>query len=234
MKKGLKIALILAILAIIVAAVFLQKKNTAQKQMAAQAEYLYLSRLMVEKHDYTTIISETEKYLQKDPNNLKMLYLNGASKFALGQYPEAQEVFTKILSLDPQNEPAKNYLEILKPVPGKTIMTQEQAKALELTKSEFEAKIQLTFDSSVLGFSKASPLKIESVAESYGGVYVYLKSYEDSVKYLKNKLKNLNPQISEQSDSISFFINQDNGNKQITISLSKTNKAVSIGYTKIK
>lgn len=101
------------------------QNQTPEVQLAIAACYWELK-------DYKNAIIYYEKYLQKEPKNEEVLYLCAMSYDELGNEAKSVEILNKILSINPQNENAKQALLALK--------ENQNAKNLDNAISMYEKK----------------------------------------------------------------------------------------------
>ena len=201
MSKSFKTILIIIFLVIVAGLTVswypnYQNQRNKKQEITAEQKYAELSNLVTTTHDYAAVIKETDAYLNQHPDDEKMLYLNAVSKFDTQKFDEARVLFQKIIALNPDNQAAKNYLEILKPETGKVLVTEEGLKQLQLSKQEFEAILNVVLDEKLLVFVKAERHPDSGVAEYVSGLYKTTKSKQEILTYIKQTFKKLNPQIS--------------------------------------
>ena len=212
---------------------FVKYENLVKKiddPSMAQKKYLELSKLVLEKRDYGTVIKETNTYLAAHPNDEKMLYLNAVSKFDTQKFDEAKLVFQKIISLNPDNKSAKKYLEILASGPNQIIVSEEGLKKLALTKEEFEDIIKVNLDNKILIFSKAQHQPENSGYKSIYAVYTFSQKPSEINSYLNKTFGKFNPN-STSSNHLELKLSDK---EVLGISIYAQVKQVVFDYTKQK
>lgn len=146
-------------------------------------QQLDLQTLLMEKHDYNQVLSQTTTLLKKLPNSVELWLYKGISEFYLSKDAEAKVSFEKVISLDPPNKPAAYYLNIL------NLSASKDVSQVDITsKDEFEAFIGLPMPSGVEFMqSEKRPFDQSRYTEYYWASYKITGSAKEIVNFFETE-----------------------------------------------
>lgn len=225
----MKIIAVILIIGLISFGVFYINSRKSNSKIL-EDEIVELGSLVVESRDCGRVIEEAEAFLVKRKDAAEVWNFLGVCQFDIGKFEEAKVSFEKVLSLNPEHEGAKNYLALIKPEPGRTLISQTELNKLQLTRAEFESKIGVSLDDPALTFEKARLFLTDEapqeVLESAFAVYSSSKSRAQTLEYLKNLFKQFNPTIGENGLSVKL-----SATKSMDVTLNFPSGQVIFNYT---
>jgi len=143
-----------------------------------------LQILATRSHDYEQCLLKANEILAKDQSNKDAWQWKGACEFGLRKFSDSKTSFEKLLTLDPQNAGAKNYLEILND-PRSNLTS-----LIDVSEQDFGAKLDFIPDSSILAFVQAYEIPAkENQLPIIFSRYNSLKNFNETVSYFEAQFK---------------------------------------------
>lgn len=184
---------------------------------------------LAKQKNYDACITEAQSQIQNEPGNVLAWQWQGICQFESGKYTDAKTSFEKILTLDPNNQPAKTYLKIMGPNPDQTM-----TKTLSL--QDFETQTGLGFSSSDLNFDRGltvppSTSQVKNLVTTFKSILSAKQANDYLVKYLKAQSYNVQTTVAQGY----YKINASKGKTKISINvLEKQPVQISILYEVLK
>lgn len=235
MNKSLKLGLglIIVVSALIVFWYPSYKKQSAEKdQMALQNKITELSNLILKDRNCPKVIDGASAFLKTRSDSQEIWSMLGACQFDMGKFDDAKISFEKVLSVDPENVGAKNYLKQMEFKTGEVVVTGTE---IPFDKGQFELRIGLNFDN-ILTFVKAVE-KPSNIQEYLLASYTTTKGFDSTISSLKDAFKKANIGFAFSGTNTSAIFSSANAKERkiITIEKGKDGKIkVEMNYQKLK
>lgn len=236
-KKTEEIALLVVSTAVAVAMiVFWYPKYQAQKaarEATVVADKAWeLDQLILKDRDCAKVIESSALFLKTHSEAVQIWNLKGVCEFDLGKLDEAKASFEKVLSLDPNSESAKNYLERLNPKPGEIVVT---GPVVILSQTDFESAVGLTLPEKNFQFIEADMRTASDSSEHFSAVYRSTESYGRAVSLLKSALEKTTAKFTTQvfDGATVFMIASETEQKTFTV-INRDPVKIVVKYFKIK
>ena len=191
-------------------------RQAEKTKMALGSKENELDQLIVKDHDCSKVVDVATAYLRSNAGSSRVWSALGSCQFDLGKFDDAKVSFQKVLSLDPENVAAKNYLKQMEFKAGEVVVTASETL---FDKTQFESRMGLNFDN-ILTFVKAVE-KPSSITEYLLASYTSSKSLNDTVSSLKGALKKANIDFVSSQTSASAIISSTNNDKERKIIMIK-------------
>src|SRR3989344_352792 len=113
--KKKNITAVVIVLIILMLSVFYAQKMGWIFKKSPVSVYSAIAKFqeLAQQKDYDSCITVAEKQIQDNSKNVLAWQWKGICEFESGKYEEAKTSFEKMLALDPKNQVAKNYLELM-------------------------------------------------------------------------------------------------------------------------
>ena len=237
MNKLFKIglALILSVITVVLIVFWYPKYQvlmTEKSKLALENKISELSHLITVDHDCLKVVVQAKAFLTTHNNAEQIWSFLGSCQFDLGKLDEAKTSFNRVLSLNPENIPAKNYLEGMDLKPGQILIT---GPGLTLDRAQFQSTIDMGF---VLGGQNlqfiSADKRTSDRSEHFSATYTSRQTFSQTVSFFKQELKKAKTKFIAQdvSSATVFIINREKGENSFTIINEKPVKII-IKYVKI-
>ena len=226
---------IVLVLFLILAAIFFypsySKWSAKRAELAVQKSFTNLSRLVLDEHDCPKAITEAKSFLLSNSKATPILSILGACQFDTGSFADAKVTFEKVLSLEPENAAAKNYLKRMEFKDGEVMVTSGE---VPINRLQFESAIGANFDD-VLTFGKAAR-KISNIEQYLLASYTTSEKRADVIAALKAKLEATGLPVTVSETDTATIIAAGNDKEIKIIQMSKGNVLITIGmnYQKLQ
>lgn len=163
-----------------------QAKKVAREALVVADKVRELDKLILKDRDCARVMEISASFLKTRPGAIEIWHLQGACEFDLGKFDEARASFEKVLTLNPNHEAAKNYMERLNPKPGEIVVTGPVAI---LSRTDFESAIGFELGEKDWQFVQAEKRTGPDSSEHFSAVYTSTESYGRAVSLLKSALE---------------------------------------------
>ena len=185
MNSNLKTLLGVLLLVVVIAFVYpwYSKNKTEKEKTLVQNTELELGSLIIKNHDCDAVIEQATVFLRTHSTAEAVWSVLGGCQFDRGMFSDAKISFQKVLSLDPGNIAAQNYLKKLDFKPGAVVVS---ATEISISQKEFETALGIVTDNTLL-FVRAVR-KPSNIPDYLSAEYTSRKSYADTIASVKGIL----------------------------------------------
>ncbi len=172
-------------------------QKTSQNKTSLANDIQKLHSLVLSRQ-CSAALTKADIFLLTYPDSKEILTVRAVCQFTLGNSAGAKVSFTKILSLDPQDQPAKNYLAMLNA--SSTGVIAITGPATPLSKNQLEAAIKLLLGGN-FQFLQADERIAPDSSVHISGVYISNQTAAKTISLLKNKLTAAGIAFTVQNES---------------------------------
>lgn len=179
-----------------------------------------IKNLAVTQKNCEAALPKAKDLVKQAPEMIEAWDWKGVCEFQLGKFDEAKATFHKVLTLDPRDKPAHNYLNIL--ASGGTLTNAKVSGAL--TGDDIESRLGVRFDPGHFTFLRAVPIPPnEQFVEFISATYISSSSLNVALQYVKDLLL---------SNNISYTVKQDDSQAVVYVTPTDTKVTYAINITR--
>lgn len=209
--------LVLAVLAFVFALAIAFLGGPTQEETSARLRRI--KDLTITQGDCYASLEESKKLVKDNRSFAEGWQWKGVCEFQLGQYVEASESFKKALDLDPENQAAQNYLNVLGDDPASYYSLNDH----KINEHYMNIKLGADFGGKILAFSDGYELPPgETYSEFVVANYLSSAGSVQTVNYVKGFFaENEYEKFSENDSKDQITLNWTRGKTNASVSVWK-------------
>ncbi len=233
MNRRIYYIVILVVVIITATVLFYPKYKIWQKNkenLIIQNKISEFSKLIVANHDCKKVLEDAKNFIKTHKDVVEIWSYKGACEFDTMDFNAAKISFQKVLSLNPENEVAKNYLTKMEIKPGEIVLGSEE---FSFDETQYKTETGLIF-SDILKLEKLVKRQA-NIPEYLLATYISDQKFDQVVNYLKQELQNKDFHYSTSPSNTQVIFAKMNDQELIIIKVDKKSPvSVIINYQKLK